>query len=93
MSVAEARAALAVAQATAVPVVGHAGLIGLVTVEALGAPGVAPDAPVCDVMDWHLVQVPVDADEEAVVERFSAAAWRWLTTRRLEAEPPGGGSW
>lgn len=96
MTVGEARAALAAAGQPALPVVGHDGLIGLITVEALGGTGHEgdarpdPDAPVTSVMDWHLVQVAPDADELQVVRLYTAAAWRWLDDRTLESTAPQG---
>jgi CBS domain-containing protein len=96
MTVAEARATLAAAGQPALPVAGHRGLIGLITVEALSGAGRRdgavpdPDAPVASVMDWHLVQVPPDADELQVVRRYRAAGWRWLDDRALESTAPRG---
>lgn len=93
MTVAEARAALAAAGVPALPVSGHTGLIGLITIEALGGddgPVPHPDAPLASVMDWHLVQVPPDADEQEVVRRYTDAAWRWLAQRHQELTAPEG---
>jgi predicted transcriptional regulator len=89
MTVGEARAALATAGQPALPVAGHTGLVGLITIEALSA-GHDPDAPVTSVMDWHLVQVPSDADERQVVRLYTDAAWRWLDERLLEGKAPEG---
>lgn len=88
MTVAEVRMALAAAGQPALPVVGHAELIGLITVEALATADAA--VPVGEAMDWHLVQVPADADELDVVRRYTQAAWRWLDLHRRETCPPGG---
>lgn len=93
MTVAEARAALVAAGQPALPVAGHTGLIGLITIEALGGEeGTTPeaDAPVASVMDWHLVPVPPDADEQQVVRHYTDAAWRWLGHRRQELAAPRG---
>lgn len=90
MPVREARAILAAARLRALPVSGHAGLVGLVTIEALGGhdgPPPAPDAPVLSAMDWHLVRVPIDADEAATLHAFEQAAWAWLRTRELDTHP------
>lgn len=88
MDVGEARAVLAGHGLRSLPVHGHGGLVGLITVEALsGGPGGPPDAarPVAAVMDWHLVHVPAGADEAAVLHAFSEAAWCWMRTRRDDA--------
>lgn len=94
MTVAEARAALAVSGQRALPVIGHTGLIGLITIEALGGTDdehdPEPDAPLASVLDWHLVQVPPDAEEIEVVRAFTDAAWRWLTHRQQELRAPEG---
>lgn len=90
MSVGDARAVLVGHGLRSLPVHGHQGLIGLITVEALaggeGAPP-GPSATVGEVMDWHLVQVPVDADEAAILHAFEEAAWVWMRTRLQDAEP------
>lgn len=82
MTIGEARAALAAAEQPALPVAGHRGLIGLITIEALGGAEGAPapdcDAPLASVMDWHLVQVPPTADEDEVLRRYEEAARRWI---------------
>lgn len=92
-TVGEARVALARTGQPALPVVGHDGMLGLVTVEALGGsslPGDGPappdDLPVLAVMDWHLVRVPPDADERAVLDAYTRGAWRWMAERSLETE-------
>ncbi len=92
MTVGEARAALVGAGQRALPVIGHDGLIGLITIEALsGTDDDAhpdPDDPVLSVMDWHLVQVSPAAEARQVVGTFTDAGWRWLRTRGHEAESP-----
>lgn len=96
MTVAEGRTALAAAGQPALPVVGHDGdLIGLITIEALGGtdregPVPHPEALLASVMDWHLVQVPPEADEREVVLRYTDAAWRWLDERTLELQASEG---
>jgi len=88
MSVAEARATLIASGQHALPVGGHRGLIGMITIEALGGHGEPPppEVPVVAVMDWHLVPLPVDADEDATLRAFTDAAWAWLRNRGLDAE-------
>lgn len=88
MTVAEVRTALAAARQPALPVVGHAGLAGLITVEALAT--AQEDAPVGAVMDWHLVQVPADADGLTVVRSYTRAAWRWIDEHHQDLRPPEG---
>lgn len=82
MTICEARAALAAAEQPALPVAGHHGLIGMITIEALagveGAPPPDPEAPLLSVMDWHLVQVPPTADEDEVLRRYEDAARHWI---------------
>ena len=88
MTVCEVRAARAAARQPSLPVVGHTGLIGLITIEALAA---ADDqAPVGSIMDWHLVQVAPDADELTVVRTYTEATWRWLDLHTHEVRPPEG---
>ena len=93
MPIGEARARMVAAGVHAVPVTGHEGLIGLITVEALGGEGAdppPPGAPILSVMDWHLVQVPPQADMADTVHAYSHAAWSWLRSRRLDARPREG---
>lgn len=90
MTIGEARAALVAAGQRALPVAGHDGLIGLITIEALsGGTDDAvpdPDEPVLAVMDWHLVQLAPDADDDRVGEAFAAAAQAWIVDRRRDTQ-------
>lgn len=92
MTVSEARAALVGAGQRALPVVGHDGLIGLITIEAVsgdvGDHRPATDEPVLAVMDWHLVQVPPQADDGTLERTYADAARTWVRTRGREAETP-----
>lgn len=92
MTVGEARAALVAAGQRALPVVGHDGLIGLVTIEALSGSDEgrhpAPEDPLLSVMDWHLVQVPPDADDRQVAAAYAEAARTWARARQAEATAP-----
>lgn len=89
MSVSDARAALNASGQPSLPVVGHRGLIGMITLEALGGGGCPPDpdAPVASVMDWHLVRVPPGTDEDRTLHIYTEAAWTWLRNRGHDAAP------
>lgn len=81
MSVGDARVLLVSAGQPMLPVADHDGLIGLITIEALGGQGgAAPSAddPVTSVMDWHLVQAPAGADELDTVQAYTDAARKLL---------------
>jgi hypothetical protein len=87
MTVGEARAVMVETGRHTLPVANHYGLIGLLTIEALGGDGdpPPPDAPVISVMDLHLVRLPPDADEELVLRTYVDAAWTWLRNRGPDA--------
>lgn len=88
MSVGDARVLLVSAGQSMLPVADHDGLIGLITIEALGGQGgAAPSAddPVTSVMDWHLVQAPAGADELDTVQAYTDAARKLLCTRGDES--------
>lgn len=89
MSVSDARAVLNSSGQHALPVAGHRGLIGMITIEALGGDGCPPDpaAPVASVMDWHLVRVPPGSGEDVTLHIYTDAAWTWLRNRGHDAEP------